>query len=102
MNFENKVIWITGASSGIGKALAIQFSGFKIRLILSSRNKKELLSVRSKCQNPENVKVLAFDLLDTERFETVVLDALALFNGIDILVNNAGNQRPGNCQGAQS
>jgi short-subunit dehydrogenase len=90
MNFENKVIWITGASSGIGKALAIQFSGFKIRLILSSRNKKELLSVRSKCQNPENVKVLAFDLLDTDRSEAVVSDALALFNGIDILVNNAG------------
>ncbi len=90
MNFENKVIWITGASSGIGKALAIEFSGFKVRLILSSRNKKELLSVRSRCKNPENVKVLAFDLIDTDRSEAIVSDAIALFNGIDILVNNAG------------
>ena len=90
MNFENKVIWITGASSGIGKALAIEFSRFKVRLILSSRNKKELLSVRSRCENPENVKVLVLDLLETERSEDVVKEALALFNGIDILVNNAG------------
>ena len=90
MNFENKVIWITGASSGIGKALAIEFSRFKVRLILSSRNKKELLSVRLRCENPENVKVLVLDLLDIDRSQDVVKEALALFNGIDILVNNAG------------
>ena len=51
MSFKNKVVWITGASSGIGKALAIELSQQKVKLILSSRNKEALELVKKQCQN---------------------------------------------------
>ena len=46
MNFDHKIIWITGASSGIGKSLAIALSKQQTKLILSSRNEKELNAVK--------------------------------------------------------
>ena len=62
MNFNNKVIWITGASSGIGKALAIELSKNDCKLILSSRRKTELENVKALCYNPVNVAVITLDL----------------------------------------
>lgn len=50
MNFTDKNIWITGASSGIGKALAIEFSKYKPKLILSSRNVEELEKTKIICE----------------------------------------------------
>ena len=58
MNFQNKVIWITGASSGIGRALALELSNLDALLILSARNEAALESVKKKCKNPSNVTVL--------------------------------------------
>ena len=55
MDFNNKVIWITGASSGIGKGLAIALSKLNTQLILSSRNEEALLSVKAVCDHPENI-----------------------------------------------
>ena len=48
MNFQNKVIWITGASSGIGRALALELSNLDALLILSARNEAALESVKKK------------------------------------------------------
>lgn len=90
MNFENKVVWITGASSGIGRALALNLSSYDVKLILSSRNIEKLEEVRARCQKPENVKILSMDLEQTGEAKRWVNDALALFNGIDLLINNAG------------
>ena len=50
MNFQNKVIWITGASSGIGRALALELSNLDALLILSARNEAALESVKKKCK----------------------------------------------------
>ena len=69
MNFTNKVIWITGASSGIGKALALQLSNLDCKLILSSRRESELNIVKSQCNNPNNVAILAFDLADYDKMK---------------------------------
>ncbi|WP_422104796.1 SDR family oxidoreductase [Winogradskyella sp.] len=88
--FENKVIWITGASSGIGKALAIALSHYNCKLILSSRRAAELQLVKQQCLHPENVKVLTLDLAHYSEMESVVDRALTFFNRIDILVNNGG------------
>ncbi len=90
MNFTNKTIWITGASSGIGKALALSLSKKEVKLILSARNSNQLEEVRLLCQNPEQVKILPMDLAMWKNAAHWVKTALGLFGGVDILINNAG------------
>jgi len=90
VNFKNKVIWITGASSGIGKAVAIAFSKQGANLILSSRTKEKLEDVKRLCAYPDKVKLLQLDLNDYHNFEPLVKEAIAIFNGIDLLINNGG------------
>lgn len=90
MTFENKVIWITGASSGIGKGLALELSKQHCKLILSSRHQEQLFSVKKDCKNQENVQVLAFDLAHYATMSLVVEKAMQLFGHIDILINNGG------------
>lgn len=65
MNFKNKTLWITGASSGIGRAFAIELSKKKCQLILSSRNKDSLDQVSKICKvNGSSTLVIPFDLGD--------------------------------------
>lgn len=87
---KNKVIWITGASSGIGKSLAILYSKQQVCLIVSSRNKKALEEVRLLCANPENVRVLPLDLEKHETLKEKTIEAIEIFGRIDVLINNGG------------
>ncbi|KAJ9455481.1 Dehydrogenase/reductase SDR family protein 7-like [Diplonema papillatum] len=95
-NVEGKVVWITGASSGIGEELAYAASNSGAYLILSARRQAELERVRAACKTPENVVCLPLDVLDMESHPSKVADALAAAKrvwkaeGIDVLVNNAG------------
>ncbi|MDB2571793.1 SDR family oxidoreductase [Polaribacter sp.] len=90
MSFSNKVVWITGASSGIGKALAIELSKQNATLILSSRKTATLELVKQACTEPSKVKILALDLEDAKTLHQKATAAIALFGGVDILVNNGG------------
>ena len=90
MSFNNKVIWITGASSGIGKHLAIECSNLNAKLILSSRNLDALKAVKAFCKNPDNIKLITLDLENYITLETKVTEAMSCFGSIDILVNNGG------------
>jgi short-subunit dehydrogenase len=90
MNFADKTIWITGASSGIGKSLAFELSKKDANLILSSRNEIELNRVKNACKNPEMVQLLPLDLEDYADFSFKVSQAISFFDTIDILFNNAG------------
>ena len=90
MSFTNKVVWLTGASSGIGKATALALSENDAKLIISSRNIKKLEEVRMLCKTPENVKILQVDLDDYHNLEKLVQEASFLFGRIDILINNGG------------
>lgn len=90
MYFTNKIIWITGASSGIGRSLAIELSRRKAKLILSSRNETELEKVKEACEYPENVKILPLDLEHYNNFSVVAETAIKLFGSIDMLFNNGG------------
>ncbi len=90
MNFTNKVVWITGASSGIGKALTIELSKQGAKLILSARNEEKLQKVKSECKNADTVKVLPLDLETNSKFELKVKEAINWFGRVDILVNNGG------------
>jgi dehydrogenase/reductase SDR family protein 7B len=90
MNFTNKVIWITGASSGIGKALAIELSKHNVKLVLSARNESKLSEVKKACSNPKQVLVLPLDLGNIEPFNSKVNEVISTFGKIDVLVNNGG------------
>ena len=90
MNLKDKIIWITGASSGIGAALVNEYSKRGARLIISSRNDEELNKVKQSCLHPESVKVLTVDLADTAAFKKIIEQAINFFGRIDVLINNAG------------
>ena len=90
MNFKNTVFWITGASSGIGKSLAIKLADQNAKLILSSRNKIALDEVKVLCKNPKDVFILPLDLENYEEAAFQVSEALSFFGKVDVLVNNGG------------
>jgi len=90
MSFKNKVVWITGASSGIGKALALEFSKLGAKIVISSRKKESLEAVKNACATPENVKIVTLDLEDYTNLGTAVTSAISQFGKIDILLNNGG------------
>lgn len=90
MDLKNKVIWITGASSGIGRSLAVKLSNQRTKLILSSRNKEALYIVRDLCEKPEDVFVLPLNLENYIEASSKVKEAIAVFGKIDVLINNGG------------
>jgi short-subunit dehydrogenase len=94
--FENKVVWITGASSGIGEAVAYQFAKEGAKLILSARRESELLKVKQNTQLPDNqVFILPIDIEKVEEIPVQTQKAIAAFGQIDVLVNNAGISQRG-------
>lgn len=90
LSFYNQIVWITGASSGIGKELATQLDRQGAKLLLSARNNAALKEWLSQSENPENHRILSFDLLDIDSFTTYVDTALSEYGKIDVLVNNGG------------
>lgn len=90
--FKDKVVWITGASSGIGEALALALASEGSKLILSSRRQKELEIIKDKCLNIRNIyiTILILDLADSETLKAKVKEAESIYGHIDILINNGG------------
>lgn len=82
--------WITGASSGIGEALAEELAQAGHQLILTARNAQKLEELRNRLKHPERIKMLPFDLKKAEEAPAVVARALQLFGKIDCLILNAG------------
>ncbi|PWS27185.1 short chain dehydrogenase [Pedobacter yonginense] len=91
----SKIVWITGASSGIGEALVYQYFKAGHKLIISGRNRDELFRVKSNCQNSFHVHVLAFDLSQTEGLKTKAEEAMRIFGKIDLLINCGGVSQRG-------
>jgi len=91
-NISDKVIWITGASSGIGEALTYELSKRNARLIISARRKEELERVKGNCKQAiqANIQILPMDLSRAEMLRTITEDAVKLYGHVDILVNNGG------------
>ena len=88
--FKGKVTWITGASSGIGEALAKQFAAAGSRLILSSRREDELERVAGLCRHADSVSVLLLDLSRPEQMAGAAEKALALAGHVDVMIHNGG------------
>ena len=91
MRFTDQVIWVTGASSGIGEALAQAFAREGAHVVLSGRREAELQRVASNCtERTGQILCLPFDMLDEIGRKAAVEQVLSRFGHIDMLVNNAG------------
>lgn len=94
------MVWISGASSGIGKELALVLAKNGVRLCLSARRETELEKVKKDCLAasgnqlmPDDVLVLKMDMLETDKQQEHFERVLAYFGQIDVLVNNAGRSQ---------
>lgn len=88
--WKNKLVWITGASSGIGEALAHETAARGAKLILSSRNRERLSKLRDELPHPEKHIVLRLDLGDPEALQMTLKEHAELLSYVDVLFNNAG------------
>ncbi|MCF2487045.1 SDR family oxidoreductase [Dyadobacter sp. CY347] len=89
--FNNKVVWITGASSGIGEAMALAFAKEGAKLILTARREDELQRVKQLTDLPEtSVLVLPMDVTQFDKAQGAAERVIAHFGRIDIMVHNAG------------
>ncbi len=91
MTFRDQVIWVTGASSGIGAALVPLLAAAGARLILSARRPRMLDKVRADCAGPdEHVRTLPLDLEDLDSLAAKASEAETMFGRIDGVVHAAG------------
>lgn len=91
--FQDKIIWITGASSGLGEALAIECAKEKSKLVISARRESELQRVKKECEkfiSEDNILILPLDVADLSNVQSEVQKVIQKFGRIDILINNAG------------
>ena len=86
MRFRGKTVWVTGASSGIGEAIAVAFSREGAKVILSARNAAELERARGICDEPSRHVVLPLDLTD----QAAIRRAAASAGEVDVVVHSGG------------
>lgn len=94
---ENKLVVITGASSGFGKEMALMFAEKGHSLLLIARREQELNEVKAACGS-DNVMTAVCDITDFDKVKTVINEAEAKFGNVDLLVNNAGVMLLGDVQ----
>jgi short-subunit dehydrogenase len=91
VNFNNKVVIITGASSGIGKAAAFEFGKLGSRVVLAARSEERLKAVSADMESRgyESIYVVT-DVSKEEQCRNLIERTVETFGTIDILINNAG------------
>lgn len=98
-HMRGRVVWITGASSGIGEYLAYELAKLGCRLVISGTNEPRLDAVKSKCLELNSalsvvdVLVLPFNIADYSRHRPCLERVLAQFKQLDLLINNAGRSQ---------
>lgn len=92
MMLKNKTVWITGASSGIGEALAYEWAKRKCNLILSALTEDSLLPLKDKCEQEYHVfvHIEAFNLDSPEEIEKAANNVFQKFPKVDVMINNGG------------
>jgi NADP-dependent 3-hydroxy acid dehydrogenase YdfG len=98
-DFSGQVVWITGASSGIGEALALQFAQAGSKLALSARRENELQRVKDLClqAGAQDVLVVPLDVTDEAAMPGAVEQVRTAIGPIDMLINNAGLSQRSKC-----
>ena len=89
-SLKNKVIFITGASSGIGYSTCLALSEFKVKIAFASRRKVKLKKLEQKLKKNTDTCLLNFCVTDRRSIESAVKKVLRKWGKIDILINNAG------------
>ena len=89
-NIKDLTIWITGASSGIGAALAIAFSKRGAIIILSGRDEAKLVAVKKSCKHSKKHIIVPFDISDADQAKEAYRSIKVQAGKIDWLINNAG------------
>jgi len=91
-DLKNKVVLITGASSGIGAGTALHFATLGAKLALVARNKTRLEEISAQCSEAGSPEVAVFphDLSKEEDCVQAVQQTVNHFNGLDVLINSAG------------
>jgi short-subunit dehydrogenase len=87
---KTKVVIITGASSGIGKALAFEYAKNKYRLVIASRNIEKLTEIKQKLSKKTDVLAVKTDVKIESDCRHLIDETIRHFGQIDILINNAG------------
>ncbi|MEN8229955.1 MAG: SDR family NAD(P)-dependent oxidoreductase [Bacteroidota bacterium] len=91
MNYKGKIVWITGASSGIGAELAREFASDGARVIISSHEAEELEGVRQQLESiSTDVHAVVFNLGNPEEVLATAEKVLKEFGRVDVLMNNGG------------
>ncbi len=94
--FKDKVVVITGASSGIGRETAIQFAREGARTVLVSRSRDKLQKVAAEIAKfNTNVLVIPTDVSSPEQVSAMVKEVVSKYGTVDVLFNNAGNSYVG-------
>jgi len=91
--FTNKPVWVTGASSGIGKALAHELSTRGAHVILSARSTDKLEAVKASLPHPNKAEVVTLDMLDDGAIQSVAAEVLSRHPDLFMLINNAGRSQ---------
>lgn len=94
-SFENKVAWVIGASSGIGKEIAVQLNKLGAKVIISARKEAQLNDIKQKLSFPDRALVIPLDLEDQTDFKDKAAQVVAHFGRIDFLFNNGGLSQRG-------
>lgn len=89
-HFENKVVVITGAGSGIGRALALEFGKLGAKLALNDFSENTLLETVALLNEPENTYHQAFDVANKTDFYQFADNVITQFGRVDVVINNAG------------
>lgn len=97
--FKNQVVWITGASSGIGEAFAHKFTIEQSKIILTARRIDKLNEIKKtlteKGVNPDHITLLPADLHDISSLPELGKKAISIYGKLDVLINNAGVSQRG-------
>lgn len=94
LDFKDKVVWITGASSGIGASIAMQLNTLGAKVIASARREEKLIALKFNCPNPDNMLLLPLDITNPLSIEKAIVKVQSL-NGLDIVLHNAGISQKG-------
>ena len=87
---KTQTYWLTGASGGIGAALARRLNGAGQRLILSARNQLQLTAVQQSLPQPTRAAIVPLDLADYSSLERALPLALEAFGGVDVMIHSGG------------
>jgi len=98
-SFANKVVLVTGATSGIGHAVAVKFAQESARVVALGRNQTALHEVETAVKNAGGEPLtLAIDVTDGEQVQRAIDETLKSFGGLDVLVNAAGHISTGSIE----